>query len=574
MDDYQTSQAHAKPGKRNLWFKDKFVTASDFSLEQGYMIERRRLLTRAVAGWGMVYGMELSLHSAGRSTQLEVSQGLALDRHGRELFLPHKVSRAANELILLGQLQQLAQRAADLPCGQAAQAQAKGQAQEQGQAKDEKKGEYRGLALLCAHYGERELDLVRSNRSCECGDNQYNHLQEVVQFSLAPLHECEGLPWGFDPCGECDCQPPYGSLAVSDWAQYVQQDVQHNVQQDGQKHLQAAVLQTAPHDRGPHDRLAACLAQHYIADEGAALCTVNGIATALHDPLPLAVVAVHINHCGQAEIERIIDANHPRKLLKNNELLFDLVRGCDLTRIGNISWAAWHRQATPIPLHKFIQMFSPRVAAQDDAKPDQQNQAEAQPHLDAQQDAAKEQAQFKDAADKSAQASAKEQQKDAEQKQETPPASSVWGMALDTSFAFEFTGPVQIATLTPEVVQIIVYVPDERSGWLQPWLVPINGLRPHPPHKCDPPGTTRSAVVQVSASWVSDELNNRNSLLRWQTSRVEIHIRGDLILDARGQAVDADALGVRATPSGNGTPGGTFISVFSIAPEGKAEEPR
>lgn len=583
MDDHKPSHHLAASGKRNRWFKDKFVTASDFSLEQTYLIERRRLLTRAVAGWGMVYGMDLSLHNEDAAPRLDLTPGLALDRHGRELFLPHGVSYSANDLILLGQLHDVAQKiresgmpgnelpGKDLPGD-------KGPGQKPG---------FRGMALLSAHYGERELDLVRSNRSCECGDNEYNHVQEVVQLSLAPLNPGDALPWGIDGCGDCGCHPPYGTLEVPG----------HKVQQ------------TAPHDRGPHDCLAACLAKHFIAREGASLCSVNGIATALHDPVPLAVVALRINQCGHAEIERIIDANHPRQLVKNNELLFDLVRGCDLTRIAKVSWAGWHRQAQPVPLKMFSAMFSngakyvppaEDARSEADARLKAEMEAKRQEELEAlrqQEERAREEAKAKEqAAVKAAeQAKADVAAKAAEQAKADAAASAKmpgvvgnegdgpmrdpelprpqprgeWGDRVDTGFEFAFTGPVQIATLTPEVVQIIVYVPDERSGWLQPWLVPINGLRPFGSDRCDPPGTARGAVVQVSAPWVYDELSNRNTLLRWQTSRVEIHIRGDLILDARGQAIDANALGMRPTPSGNGTPGGTFVSVFTIAPDPK-----
>ena len=48
-------------------------------------------------------------------------------------------------------------------------------------------------------------------------------------------------------------------------------------------------------------------------------------------------------------------------------------------------------------------------------------------------------------------------------------------------------------------------------------------------------------------------------------STVEIEIRGDLILDCRGQAVDANSIGRRNQgPFGNGTPGGTFLSIFPL----------
>lgn len=497
MDDHQAPHYQPASDKRNRWFKDKFVTATDFSLEQRYMIERRRMLTRAVAGWGMVYGMDLSLFREGNSAGLKLSAGLAVDRHGRELFLPDSTAYLPRDLILLGELHELTQKLRSAPKTAA------GDKQEH-----EPRGSYQGLALLSAHYGERAVDMVRSNRSCECGENEYNHLQEVVQLSLTPLHEGEAIPWGFENCSECECQPPYGAFTVHE----------HKIHQ------------TAPHDRGPHDRLAACLAKHFIADEGANLCSVNGVATALHDPLPLAVVYLRINHCGQAEIEKIVDANHPRKLLKNNDLLFDLVRGCDLTRIANVSWAAWHRAPQAIPMHQFIEKFTcaNKNLPPDDGKPADNAKDDIKANYEI-----------------------------------------FWGEPHDTDFKFEFTGPVQIATLTPEVVQIIVYLPSDESGWLRTKLVPINGLLPLPRHDDDPIGTTRGALVQVSAPWVNDELRNRNTLLKRDTCRVEIHIRGDLILDARGQAVDANALGMRATPSGNGTPGGSFVSVFSIASDAK-----
>jgi hypothetical protein len=55
-------------------------------------------------------------------------------------------------------------------------------------------------------------------------------------------------------------------------------------------------------------------------------------------------------------------------------------------------------------------------------------------------------------------------------------------------------------------------------------------------------------------------------VFRDEVSRVEIEVRGDYIVDCNGQAVDANPVGLRAAPSGNGTPGGTYVSTFSVAP--------
>jgi hypothetical protein len=46
-------------GKRNRYFRSKRLKAEEFSIEQAYGIERRRLLNRSVVGWGVVRGFSL-----------------------------------------------------------------------------------------------------------------------------------------------------------------------------------------------------------------------------------------------------------------------------------------------------------------------------------------------------------------------------------------------------------------------------------------------------------------------------------------------------------------------------------
>jgi len=92
-----------------------------------------------------------------------------------------------------------------------------------------------------------------------------------------------------------------------------------------------------------------------------------------------------------------------------------------------------------------------------------------------------------------------------------------------------------------------------------------------------PPDTTRHMTLKVRIGWFDDELaDNKNSWLTDRPFTVEIEVFGDLILDCHGQAVDANARTrvltnppeghspLLATPSGNGTPGGTFLSTFSV----------
>jgi hypothetical protein len=43
-------------GLRNNYFEGKRLTPDSFRVEQRYLVERRRLLNRAIHGWGVVYG--------------------------------------------------------------------------------------------------------------------------------------------------------------------------------------------------------------------------------------------------------------------------------------------------------------------------------------------------------------------------------------------------------------------------------------------------------------------------------------------------------------------------------------
>ena len=68
-------------GLRNHYYEGKRLTADVFRVEQKYIIERRRLLNRALHGWGVVYGLGIRLHEP----RLHITPGLALDECGREL---------------------------------------------------------------------------------------------------------------------------------------------------------------------------------------------------------------------------------------------------------------------------------------------------------------------------------------------------------------------------------------------------------------------------------------------------------------------------------------------------------
>src|SRR5258708_22247152 len=92
-------------GLRNQYFDGKRLTPASFRLEQAYGIERRRLLNRAIHGWGLVYGYaihpEVSRESPEAASKLKVSPGLVLDQCGRELHLPEGLALSIRDVMVL-----------------------------------------------------------------------------------------------------------------------------------------------------------------------------------------------------------------------------------------------------------------------------------------------------------------------------------------------------------------------------------------------------------------------------------------------------------------------------------------
>src|SRR5215831_18150521 len=68
MHDTDTTELSAAAGacckssRRNRFFRRKQMRAEEFETEQRYLIGRRRLINRAVLGWGVVSGFALREH--------------------------------------------------------------------------------------------------------------------------------------------------------------------------------------------------------------------------------------------------------------------------------------------------------------------------------------------------------------------------------------------------------------------------------------------------------------------------------------------------------------------------------
>ena len=70
--------------RRNNFFSGRLLTAADLQLEQNYFREKQRLHNRALHGFGIVSGLEVSR----RRDKLVITAGLALDCEGNEIVVP------------------------------------------------------------------------------------------------------------------------------------------------------------------------------------------------------------------------------------------------------------------------------------------------------------------------------------------------------------------------------------------------------------------------------------------------------------------------------------------------------
>jgi hypothetical protein len=459
-------------GKRNHYFKGKNMTADDFTLEQRYGIERRHLLNRVIHGWGVAYGFELGV----KDGKLTCGPGLALDEHGRELFRAESGVIPAHQIKLFMPLTKTESNTTGI------------------------EAETAGIkCLLSAHYAERRIDELRTGDSCGCSEREWNHICETIVFSLKPLPNDGNCPDSELSCQACACH------------EGDKPRVMEAIEKGRETH--------ADLDRGPHRCLCHWLTEkaETIPGDSGELCIWEGFKEeriAVNDPVPLACVTITIDHCGHPVFEKVNDPCTPRKLIKTNDLLFDLIRGCDLTQIDEISWSAWHRKLTRddmMPWEVFEQMIFPKVTRTTEKTPETR-------------------------------------------------------VPIKTDFWIHFSRPVVVATLRVDCVTMTVHAPEDEGGWIEVRRVPITGLA------TSTSGDFADKVnLCVDSGWCDDEVLGHKSIFHRPKVRVEIEVRGDLILDCHGQAVDANAVGLRPMPTGNGTPGGTFISSFRVAPKRETE---
>jgi len=362
---------------------------------------------------------------------------------------------------------------------------------------------------LCAHYAECRIDGVRVEDGCSDVVCEANHVCETVVYSLRRVEP----PWCPPIARDCDGFDPG----------------------DGP-------------DDGPDDGIdpAAAAEPVKIADADAVgaigLCRESRcrLCGEGFDPCRIGRLTRH----GRLEVD--FDAGVPlaHLLLDTDECdvlaltgIESIVRACEPTRIKDIGWRNWHEHPELVTGRK---QFRAMFVAPKPAPPGLPSEDEGDEDED-------------------------DTPAPAERANPYPP--------VDTRFWVCFSAPVQIASLTRDVITMTLIQSDNREAVGAMVRVPINALWIAPTSEGDPPGTTRGFRPKVRHQFWQGELAQGSSSGFSRKTLVEVRIHGDLIIDWAGQPIDGNAIGHRL-PSGNGTPGGEFLSSWRVSPKAADVPPR
>lgn len=505
-------------GARNNYFPGKPMTPESHRLEQSYGIERRRLLNRAIHGWGVVYGFALRTAESGKDEPeaggLFIGEGLALDRLGRELIQTRGVGLALDNLLILDEDGRpvrvdgdLDQRFANIPDAD------------------------KLCWLLSAHYAEQDVGPLTLSDSCNCKRKEWERTCETVVYSLEAIgcdecckpYECE--LHCCCPDSPCCAEPEPDSEDLEGRRKDLEARYREALLAAGDdqgkiaevtRWFETELARLEP-ERPPIERKqarggCACLCAHLTDLKiGGKSCAQPGdvdncTRADLEHGVALACLKLERDRCGNWAIAAVHDACGPRRLVKRNDLLFDLINGCDTTRIVETGWAKWHRSKTPYPFEEFLRALGWN---------DNPGEAEYQ----------------------------------------------------TTDFWVRFSRPVLADTLTTDAFAMAVMFDCGDDHWRSFYRVPIVGVdieRDESDQEEPDDRYARKAIIVVGGDWLDDAVRDKDHLFTKCEARVEIEVRGDLIEDCLGQTVDANTHGRSAVPSGNGAPGGNYLSTFMV----------
>lgn len=376
VDDGCCDQA-CDSGRRNRFYPNKRTTPDTWTVEQDYQQQRRRLVNRAIHGWGVVYGFKLALVdddgcSGDGGMRLAIGEGFALDPCGRELLQVGKRPLEVAHLLAFDRagkyLPPPEQR-----CGP----------RDPRSPWPPEAGEL--CFLLSAHYAERWIVPVAVRDPCQCEGQEWDQVCETVRYSLRPI-DCDECCRQAD-CGlDCDCS-------------------------------RGPCCPAGDHEPTPRGGCR-CLCEHLLEfDPTPECCSTTTIAKGqrvdLRHGVPLACLKLRRDDCGDWTFGELVDVCGPRRLVKRNDLLFDLIRGCDLTHIAFISWEDWHRGKSGIV---GIDAFSSKFG------------------------------------------------------------SPIEGGKNRTEFWIEFSRPVDVATIKPDCFAMALIAREDTDGWGRTLRVPIVGV--------------------------------------------------------------------------------------------------
>jgi hypothetical protein len=466
------TESECESGVRNQYFVGKRLTPDAFKVEQRYLIERRHLMNRAVVGWGVVCGYPIkptmpARHEVkGPTGRLSIGAGLALDPVGRELVQTDTVDLQVGDMLLLDA---------------------------QGRQAAARREPPRGCWLLKVHYAERDIGPTAVTDPCSCEHQEWDRVCETVRYSLSPID-----------CERC-CEPPTCELHCACGTGPCCREEEERLRHEKPEDRPELERPHNPVHRGGCRCLCDYLSELDCDVDCEKLCVIEEpcarVRVDLGHGVPLACVKLEVDECGCWFFSEEIEACGPRRLVKRNDVLFDLIRGCDLTRISKIGWAPWHRARRPVPWIDFAKSFGDRGPE---------------------------------------------------------------GSYVTADYWVEFSRPVRADSVRADCFAMTILVPEDEGGWLAPMRVPILDVETNEGHPDILPGHVTRATLMVDSDWVDDAVRARHTVFADDATSVEIEVLGDYMVDCNGQTVDANAAGIFAAPTGKGVPGGRLISKFAV----------
>ncbi|HYR11874.1 MAG TPA: hypothetical protein VEQ60_29085, partial [Longimicrobium sp.] len=133
-------------------------------------------------------------------------------------------------------------------------------------------------------------------------------------------------------------------------------------------------------------------------------------------------------------------------------------------------------------------------------------------------------------------------------------------LLVGRKIAVSFDRRMRRETLNPHTFVVSLRVVERGTGFWVWKQVPCRAIE----HRQEDRSGLRCdvAVFVPEQAWVEDELDGHNSEVAGGTD-VEITLRGSLIMDEAGKALDGEYVGYRL-PTGNGTQGGDFVDWFTV----------